>query len=329
LSPAERELIFARRSLLVLLATAILVQPLSSLAAYEAIQPIESGADTWTLWAHYDSSPAPDVLFVGDSRVRQAVDAGAISRELSGQAGHTITVSRVGLSNADPALLDTLLYRVMSRASRPKTIVIALSEFGFNASYQPDRTADYWQLSFPPDPGFMRVALAHDWNRSRLVAGWAVPLIAHAPILAEGVQCLVQPSPKCTIAAHLFDDRMTQATHDLIITYYIDLYLRDFKWSETELHDVVLAADRVRAGGARLAFVVMPINGIAELSAPFYADYLEHIHALAASRAAPLADLHAAVNEADWSLWADPSHLNDRGAVLMAPQLAAVASGAT
>ena len=312
-----------------LLAVAMLAQPLSALAAYRVLEHIEAGADTWSLWVRYASSAAPDVLFVGDSRVRQDVDVVGISLELSAQAGRTVTVSRLGLSNADPALLDTVLYRVMSRASRPRTVVISLAEFAFNASYQPDRTADYWQLSFPPDAGFLRVALAHDWNRSRLAAGWAVPLVAHAPILAQGVQCAVQPSASCSAAAHLHDERMTQATRDLILTYYINLYLRDFKWSETELHDLLSAAERVRASGSRLAFVVMPINGIAELSEPFYTEYLEHMRTLAAANKIPIADLHAAVDKSDWSLWADPSHLNDRGAALFAPHLVAVVSRAT
>jgi hypothetical protein len=321
--------VIARLALAVLLAIAIVAQPLSAVVAQPVLEQLNSGTDTWTIWTQYNSSPAPDVLFVGDSRVRQDVDVTAISSDLASQRGRSVTVSKVGLSSADMALLDSVLYRVVARSSRPRTVVIALSEFAFNASYQPDRTADYWQLSFPPDLGFMRAALAHDPNRSRLLSGWALPLVAHAPILAQGAQCLVQTLPVCIPPSHLHDGKMTKTVHDMILNYYIDLFLRDFKWSESELQDLSSAADRVRAAGSRLAFVVLPVNGIAEISPPLYADFIARMGSVANANGAPLADLNAAVNKSDWSLWEDPSHLNDRGSRLIAPQLASIASDAT
>ncbi len=323
-----RERALARVALFVLLAIAILAQPVSSLIAKPTLEWLNTGTDTWTIWASYAAAPAPDVLFVGDSRVRQDVDVAAISRDLSSGQRNKVNVSKLGISNADPTLLDALISRVVHRASRPRTIVLALSEFGFNASYQPDRTADYWQLSYPPDPGFTQVALSHDPNRSRLLAGWAVPFVAHAPILAQGVQCHLHPSPACTPGAHIHTDQMTQAERDLIIEYYVDLFLFDFQWSATELRDLAAATEQVRAAGMRLAFAILPINGIAEISPPLYSDYLVHMQAAASAQHAPLTDMHAAVTESDWSLWVDPSHLNDNGAAVIAPQLAAVAAGA-
>ncbi len=319
----------ARLALAVLLAIAIVAQPLSAVVAQPVLEQLNSGTDTWSIWSQYNSSPAPDVLFVGDSRVRQDVDVTAVSSDLASRRGRTVTVSKIGLSSADMALLDSVLYRVVARSSRPRTVVIALSEFAFNASYQPDRTADYWQLSFPPDLGFMGAALAHDPNRSRLLSGWALPLVAHAPILAQGAQCLVQSSPVCVPPMHLHDGQMTTTLRDTILAYYVDLFLRDYKWSASELQDLSSAAERVRAAGSRLAFVVLPITGIAEINPPLYANFLARMGTIADAHRAPLADLHAAVNKSDWSVWLDPSHLNDRGARLIAPQLASIASDAT
>jgi hypothetical protein len=321
--------VIARLALAVLLAIAILAQPLSAVVAQPVLEHLNSGTDTWTIWTQYNSSPAPDVLFVGDSRVRQDVDVTAVSRDLVSQSSRTATVSKIGLSSADMGILDAVLYRVMARSSRPRTVVIALSEFAFNARYQPDRTADYWELTFPPDLGFMRVALAHDANPSRLLSGWALPLVAHAPILAQGAQCLVHSSPVCVPPMHLHDGQMTTTVRDTILAYYVDLFLRDFKWSEGELQDLSSAAERVRAAGSHLAFVVLPINGIAEINPTLYADFLAHIGTIADARRAPLTDLHAGVSESDWSVWLDPSHLNDRGARLIAPQLASIALDAT
>lgn len=319
----------ATAALGVLLAVAVLLQPLSAILGDATLGWIEAGTDTSSLWTAYQSGPAPDVLFLGDSRVRQDVDVTGIAGELSRRAGHRVTVKKMGLSDADPELLDALAYRVMARPQRPRTVVVAVSEFAFNAGYQPDRTADYWQLAYPPDPGFLQLALARDASRTRLLAGLAVPLVANAPILAQGVQCVVQPSPSCTDAAHLHYEVMTQASHDLTLTYYVDLYLRNFAWSQSELASLTTLVRRIHAGGSSVAFVVLPVNGIAELSAAFYADYLDHMAKLAAASKVPLLDLHGAVDESDWSLWADPSHLNDSGAALIRAQLAGAAAGAT
>ena len=328
MTPTDRERVLAQVALLVLLAIAIVAQPASSVIAKPTLQWLDYGTDTWTIWSDYAATSAPDVLFVGDSRVRQDVDVTAISRDLSGGPRHKVRVSKVGISNADPALLDALIYRVLHRPNKPKTIVLGLSEFGFNANYQPDRTDDYWQLSYPPDPGFATVAMSHDPHLMRLLAGWTVPLVAHSPILAQGVQCKLHPSPACTQAAHLHTAHMTQAERDLIIDYFVNLYLLDFQWSPTELRYLASTAEEIRAAGVRLAFVILPINGIAEIFPTLYSDYLIRMHAIASGQHTPLTDMHATVTESDWSLWVDPSHLNDNGATSIAPQLATVAAGA-
>lgn len=330
MSAADLEKVFAQRSLVVLLVIALAAQPASSYIAKNVLGHIDQGTDTWSLWSTYASNPAPDVLFVGDSRVRQDVDTSAIARALSLDSGQPTSVAKIGISNADAAMLDTVVYRVMAASVRPRTVVIAVSEFAFNENYQPDRTADYWQLSSPFDLGFMELALRRDRaHEARLSAGWAVPLVANAPIVAEGVQCWLRPDPTCTPAAHLEVSRMSPEERSLVLSYYADLYLRDFVFSAVELADIESAARRVQSGGSHLALVILPVNGIVELDPHLYAEYLVRIQAMAASMRAPLVDMHASVPEADWSLWVDPSHLNRAGAAHIANALAQVAASAS
>lgn len=322
--------VIARWALVVLAAVAVALQPISTVLAKATLANLDDGTDTWSIWSNYAASEAPDVLFVGDSRVRQDVDPDAIARAMSIGSRHTVSVAKIGLSNADAMLIDAAMYRVVSRPDKPRTIVIAVSEFAFNANYQPDRTDDYWQLSGPPDLGFMQVALDHDWNRSRLLEGWAVPLVAQWPILAEGIQCGISPTPNCNYAAtHIHLDHMTQQEHDLILSYLVDMQLRNYSFSNTELNWLISTARRVRAVGSRLAFVVLPINGIAELNPAAYLEFLDRTRPVATRFGAPFSDLHSAVDQSDWTLWTDPSHLDDKEARAFASELASVAAGAT
>jgi hypothetical protein len=320
---------YDRRALVVLLLMTVALQPISGWLALPALSQLNAGGDTQTIWATYMSTGGPDVAFIGDSRVRQDVDVGRIEKQLTTDAGHRVTVGKIGLSNADAGLVDAAVYRALALPRKPRTVVIAISEFWFNANYQADRTADYWQLSSPPDLGYMWLAFNHDPNRARLLQGWAVPLVAEWPIIAAGIECDVHPNPGCTYAAtHIHADHMTQDQYDVVRGYFQNLYLANFSFSRTELDDLTIAARRVRAAGAQLSLVVLPINGIEELNPVLYSDYLTRMRSLASALPAPLTDLHTAVSTSDWSLWVDPSHLDEKGAASLARQLAQVADSA-
>src|SRR2546426_5209028 len=119
----------ARLTLLVILLALAVAQPLSIPLAYHAIRefigvvPAFVGMDVHSQWEAYLARPkAPDVLFIGDSQTFTDIDPTAISADLSDRMGRPISVFKFGVPGEGPAFLDTLIYRVMHRPSRPRWV---------------------------------------------------------------------------------------------------------------------------------------------------------------------------------------------------------------
>lgn len=289
------------------------------------LHQVEGGLDTFSLWQSYlRRNTAPDVLVIGDSRVRADIDAGAIGKSLSRQRGQNITAEKFGISGGQPSVLDGLLYRVLKRPSRPKVLVYALSEYSFNASYISDPTSDFWQMSDPPDVGFMRRAIRLDPKPLRLVEGWVMPVFEHAPVLSQPIECRVRPLEQATPCANpstLPRLTMTPASRDYVLSFYANIYLRNYVFSRQQAQYVRDAAQLAASAAVKTCFVILPVLGIDAIDPSSYTLFLSRMRSMANSLGAPLVDFHRELTGRP-DLWTDPSHLNARGAAVFADSFA-------
>src|SRR5437667_11018791 len=100
----ERE---ARRALWVLVVVLVVVQPLSMLLGTSYLQRWGSPGNAYNQWTAYRAGPVPEILFLGDSRVRLDVDTAALARALS------VSVASIGIDAAKPELLEALAERIV------------------------------------------------------------------------------------------------------------------------------------------------------------------------------------------------------------------------
>ncbi|HVD01813.1 MAG TPA: hypothetical protein VNG93_11815 [Candidatus Dormibacteraeota bacterium] len=351
LTPAVRRR--AWRALVVLLAIAVLAQPLSVPAGHYLFNKLQDGTDINTQWRQYVAGPAPDVLFLGPSEARTDVDRARLSALLSAAVGRPVSVGTLGVSAEQPAFLDVLMYRVMERSSRPKLIVNTLEAPMFNPNavcryceHDP-LTTDLWQLTDYGDPGFLKLALENDPSRLQLLAGWVMPALANYPSIAA-VECPVvtrarratqflfgsvpwelQLATPCEISAASRPDHVMTAQESANVA---DVYRSDFV-SNYAVSPQLLAAERDlirrgKAGGTQVVLLRPPFHSsIRSSDQAVDPRFLAAVGSLSTELDVPVVDLSQAVPD-DPSLWVDPIHLNRSGAQLVAPQLAAALAGA-
>ena len=140
-------------------------------------------ADSYWQWNHYMANP-PDVLFLGDSRVREDVDLSAVEGLLATQLGRPVRLGKIGFDSAQPRNLLAVMYRLTHLAVRPKLVIFGMSEYQYGSTYNFDPTYDFWNLELPPDRGFYQLVYQIDTgNQGRLVMGYVNPLNANQKVL--------------------------------------------------------------------------------------------------------------------------------------------------
>ena len=281
------------------------------------IEGIAPGSVTYVQWSDYTAeAKAPDVLFVGDSRAFTDVDETELAALMNASQSTHLRVGKFGINGADAAVLEALIYRVMSRPSHPRLIVYALAEFQFNANYGRDFTSDYWQMSDPPDSGYLGEALRLDADRGRFIRGLLAPAIANLPLITQGVACdigRIRPVPGCRFGG-------TQ-NPTAFRAEFKQTYLHDFQYSDQEERYVSEAIARIREPGTVVAFVIFPTDGIDTVDPAAYATFQGRTAALAARENVPMLDMHADVPDQP-GLWADLLHLTKTGRALITQKLA-------
>jgi hypothetical protein len=316
----------ARGTLLVLLVIAVVLQPAAIALGRLTLADLGGGADTYGLWTSYLARPsAPDVLFVGDSRVRADIDSTRIA-ELMSKPGDA--VAKLGISSGQPAFLGTLVDRVLERPTKPRILVYGLSEFQFNERLTWDATADYWAVSEPISAGHVQRALARSTDPGRLVRGWAIPLLANDHVLWLGATCWWErrrAPDACTEPSRFATHVMTGTDETTILAMYRD-DLRDYRHSSTQERYLTELINTAKAQGVTVALMIPPVWGIDELYPDLYKEYLAHMVTIAQGQDVRLLDLHTAMRNQP-TLWADPSHLNVTGARAFAPMLLSLVTG--
>jgi hypothetical protein len=321
--PAQAE---ARGTLLVLLAIVIVLQPVAIALGRQALAAVGAGADTYGLWSNYQALPAaPDVLFIGDSRVRADIDTARVAELLSKPEN---AVFKLGISNGQPSFLSALIERVLERTTRPRTIIYGLSEFQFNDRWIWDATADYWAVSEPVSPGHVQRSLVRATDPGRLVRGWVVPALANDRVLWLGANCWwerLRTPDACTEPSRLATHVMTDADQAAILANY-RRDLSDYRHSSIQEKYLVELISAAQAKGVSVALMIPPVWGIDELFPGLYDRYLARMSMIAERHGVVLLDLHTAIRNEPTS-WADPSHLNVVGARALAPMLLPLVTG--
>lgn len=318
----------ARGTLLALLAIAIVLQPAAIGLGRQTLANLGGGADTFGQWDAYLSRPiAPDVLFVGDSRVRADIDAAGIAALLS-RPEQAVRVFKLGISSGQPAFLSALTYRVLERPTRPRILIYGLSEFQFNDGSTWDATADYWAISEPPTVSHVARSIARSTDPGRLLRGWVVPVLANDRLLWRGADCWwarLRVSTACSEQDAFATQVMTGADEATVLTAYRQ-DLRDYRYSSSQEQYLIELITAARAQNVTVALLIPPVWRIDELYPARYLDYLTRMQTLARDHNVGLLDLHTAMRDQP-NLWADPSHLNVVGAQALAPMLLPLLTG--
>lgn len=341
----------ARQSLRALVAIVILSQPVGPSLDAWAVTRLQDGADIGAQWAHYRSEPIPDVLFIGPSNARTDVDTVEISRLLSQRRGRVIRVGKLGATAESPAFMDALLYRVLELPKRPSMIVISVAAPLFNRGFRCPRclkrllAVDLFQISQPYDATFM----ARAWSlageeRDLLALAWFLPTIAGVPVVTAAARCdltdagrwlarkvrptvplfLSAPTP-CELGAHPSSTDQWAQTDEQIRLGLEEQYqtevMHDYSFSTDQANHLMTMVGMTRASGATVSFLQYPHYWLEDLAPQGEQIFQAHIRDLAADVGVPMFNFSTRLRS-DESLWADPLHLNGRGATALAPMLA-------
>ena len=319
----------ARRALWVLGAVLVAVQPLSMLLGTSYLQRWGSPGNAYNQWIAYRDQAVPEILFIGDSRVRLDVDTDALSRDLSAP------VASIGIDAAKPAILEALAERIADGPTTPRVVVIALSEYQLNASWDQNpesggaHTNYFWQISGPPDPRYLAAALRIDPERGRLLAGWTVPLLANYSVIVQGLQCDVAALRHRNDCADEYADRdriMDDSVRQRWEPIVRDGYLGSYAVSSALADAAVNAATTLAAHNIAVRFVILPVYRAERLVPDAYARFREGVSGIAQAAGAQLIDLHALYDDKP-ELFFDPNHLTRSGARDLATRLVAALQG--
>ena len=323
----------AWRSLLVIVVVLVAAQPLSIVAAIHYLERWGSQGNPHNQWRRYLADPPADILYVGDSRVREDIDGAAITRSLAGDAGRTARVSSIGIDAAKPSFTRAIAERVVhSTPHRPRTIVIAVSEYQLNETWDGlaesggSQTQYFWQVGSPFDLSYARVAVEQDRDPERLLAGWMVPLLANYSVLVNGLRCDVtalRAPPDCVDE---YQDRlrvMDAVSLERWRHVIRDQYLGDFRPSSFQIESLERCVSDLQAAGVDVYLVVLPVYRVEELDPARYRDFLQVLGSVSLRIGVNLTDLHS-MFDSQPEFFADPNHLNARGAEALGPHLAAI-----
>lgn len=319
MSPAS-----ARRSLVVLLAIMLAVQPVAMAIGTHYLQVRGSPGNPWHQWQAYRRDPAPTVLFIGDSRIRRGIDV----TELETLVG--TTAAAIGVDAAKPHFLAAMARRIAVAPIKPRVVVIGLSEYQYNATWDADpvslggQSTYFWQLG-ELDAQYLAMSLEFAPDRGHLAAGWLVPLFAHYRVIIQGVRCDLLSYMRrsdCDGARTDVDRPMDAGTRDKWYAILREQYLREYFLSAGQVRSLRDAVDTLRRSGVDVRLLILPTYRVAEQAPADYRRFREGIGDVARELQVPLIDLHAAFDDrAD--LFADPNHLTRAGARALADRLAA------
>lgn len=313
----------ARRALWIFGALLALAQPVSLLLGTSYLERWGSDGNAYNQWHAYRNSLSPAMVFVGDSRVRLGIDTAELSRALG------VPVDSIGIDAAKPKLLRAVVERLVSSAQRPRTVILALSEYQLNATWMQKQESGgaqsnyYWQLGSPVDPRFALTALTLNQEPARLVAGWALPLLANYPVIVQGVRCdlaALRRRTDCFDEYALRDRRMDAATLNRWHRIVRDDYLGQYAIDQEQAEATVSSIRRLREHAIEVRVLILPSYQAETLAPAEYGLFLRSVAQIARDLNVEVIDLHDTFADRP-DLFFDPNHLTGDGARQLAARL--------
>jgi hypothetical protein len=82
----------------------------------------------------YDRSPGVDIAFTGDSRIVHGIDVDTVERVVADVRGERLTALNAGLAGASPMTQLAWVRRFLTKAKRPRVVVMAISPYMFSSA---------------------------------------------------------------------------------------------------------------------------------------------------------------------------------------------------
>ena len=319
-----------------LLAVVVVAQPISDLVARRELTRLQPGVSAYEQLQRYQRVH-PEVLFIGNSRIRADIDTGALAAAISARRG----VGKIGIDGSQPTLDRAVVDRVLAVSPRPRTVVIGVSEFDFNLNgIFADPSENYWELDHPADPGFMWRSLALAPDPVRLAKGWVVPLYANYPILLEATRCSAHDSssrfarvassfafgtdrPPCGVHPDNLAHVMNAVDHDQVLGRFRTQLLNRYRVSQRQTDSLDRSIRALRAAGIEVRLLVTPSFDIQRLLPDAESEFRRAIEGVASATGVPVTDDQDIFADRP-ELFSDPSHLDSAGRTLYTTRLAAL-----
>ena len=265
----------------------------------------------------------PDILVMGSSRSLQGIDPAALEEALAAQGHPGLKVYNFGINGATAQVMNLLVQRILTPEQLPKLIIWGDGSRAFNNG-RPDRT--YSQIL--ASAGYQRVTAGEQPIPERSFA-WGIPMFASA----------ANKSYSAGAAHPIPADLTPQGFQQVVDEYNPDRYYQRFPWVpgqfDADYHAfnlqgkqadaTVKLARFARAEGITLVVVSLPLSRdyIDAVRRGYERDFQQHIWRLARQEQFMFRNLSQQPELMRNSYFADPSHINSKGARATAFHLAA------
>ena len=266
----------------------------------------------------------PDILVMGSSRSLQGIDPAALEEALAAQGHPGLKVYNFGINGATAQVMNLLVQHILTPEQLPKLIVWGDGSRAFNNG-RPDRT--YSQIL--ASAGYRRVAAGEQPIPTRIFA-WEIPIASTSNKSAAD-----STAPAHPVTADLTLQGFQKVTDE----YQPDRYYRQFPWvpgqfdadyrafnlQGEQAEATVDLARFARAEGITLVVVNLPLSRdyLDTVRRGYERGFQRHMWQLARREQFMFRNLSQQPELMRDSYFADPSHINSKGARATAFHLAA------
>ncbi len=136
------------RTIVIVLAVLIACEVALRVGGWPRSIPYELGGEEYNaVAAALNRNDAPEVMVVGSSRAREAVNLPLLKQVLSQRAGRDVTVGSCAVSGAHASDVEAIVSRAMRTARPPKVILYGIAERDFNRTGGAfDKATAFWNL---------------------------------------------------------------------------------------------------------------------------------------------------------------------------------------
>ncbi|TVQ20171.1 MAG: hypothetical protein EA367_09405 [Leptolyngbya sp. DLM2.Bin15] len=295
--------------------------------------------------AYLKTHGPPDVLILGSSRSLQGIDPQVLAATLEDEGWGEVTVYNFSVNGATAKVVDVIFRQVLDPEHLPRLVIWGDGSRAFNSG-RPDATYErltaspgYRRLVTEGDRPIQSIVLQSSPQLSRLLRGQAEPSCWPAenpeastvdPWLSSSGDCAPAPSPIATDLtpqgflpiADRFDPAVYYQGFPRVSGQYDGSYV-PFQLQGEQTQASVAIVNYARQQGIPLVLVNLPLSQdyLDPVRQSYEQQFQLHLRQLAIAQGFTLVDL----NQPDFQrndLFADPSHINQVGAVLVSEAIA-------